>query len=54
MLADIDRFVPSGSLGAIDQHFYPSSLYFTFQLLSDQKAVEMRVPCLQDQVTELM
>lgn len=42
--------MPPGSLGTIDQHFYPSSLYFTFHLLSDQKAVEMRVPCLQDQV----
>jgi hypothetical protein len=46
----VGRFVPSGSLGTIDQHFYPSSLYFTFHLLSDEKAVEMRVPCLQDQI----
>lgn len=50
MLDDIGRFVPPGSLGTLDQHFYPSSLYFTFHLLSDQKVVEMRVPCLQDQV----
>lgn len=53
MLDDVGRFVPPGSLGTIDQHFYPSSLYFTFQLLSNQKAVGMRVPCLQDQVVKI-
>lgn len=49
-LTKIDRFDPPGSLQKIDQLFYPSALFFQFDVLSDMGVRELRVQCLQQQV----